>query len=971
MKERWRAGQGLFLCILTILLIGLTGHGAVTVTLLSPEKEVGAGEFVTHVFAIFNDSVTPSIYELNVDLPSDWTLLEAPKILALDPKQEEVLFATAIVSPRTAAGDYTMHLSVTSQTVPSDQAEVHARVRVKPVNAVEIIAPSGDRVTPGQDLVYSVTVINRGNAQDTFEMTATSSNRLPVHLSQDLISLTPQERTTVEVRLSVPLDFPPGPDSVTIEVTSRLYPGVTAVERIPSTILPPPPQAVGRTLLEVLPARIRISLSHEITSSLFRGDFAFSFSGRVEEGVLSFSLNASPLFGPDPLEITSFSIQYRRSPMTFSIGNVSTGLTNLLSLSCQGGSVFLDMDWYDLLFIAGEYGQKETRTGGRLTLGPNVANVGIVYMDLRTQTDQSAVWSMIAKATPLEEWSLELEGGLGFENNLTSHAVFFGTTVNTRIYFLRGEAFSVGSYFPGSRRDQAGFTLSQRLRQERFSLSLSLGHTWTNVIRDPAVPTRLDDKLGLNLSVTPFEIGPTLSVTTEFAWNRRDDPALESAVTQLFAGTLADRRGDFPYSFSGRISDQIDHIAGTHFRTLSFSEEVGLVSEGFNLSLGLSQERREDYLTGEILSGGSDVSFTFNPKGSLHTASLRFSNNEDRFMLTLQLGIQILKDFDVGLRGTRSWDRDDATPATLRLDLDFNVNFDLPIPFLLTKGQIEGRAFIDEDENGRFNIGDQEASEIVVAAQRSEISTDTQGFFRFPPFYPGRYELEVRNLPFDAAPPKIPVSVELDVGKRIFVNLPLVPVLYIEGKVFNDTNQDGALTEGEGGFEQVFINLAAEDGTTINAYTGQEGRFRFLNILPGQYTLSLDLVSLPSRFSFSTPEKVTLRIVGDPPPPVLFGGYIKPKEVVITFQPPTADFVVRPDQPIAGQPATFDASESFALIGEIESYEWDFDNDGLADATGARAPHVFPSPGLFDVSLTVVDDSGNSDTIIRTVEVRK
>jgi hypothetical protein len=969
MNDRSGGVRGALLGVLVLFLTGFICQGAVKMTLLSPERQVGPSEFVTHVFSVQNDSDAPDVFDLEIGLPSDWMLLEAPAILALRPGQEEVLFVTAIVGPQTRAGEYAMRLRVISRNT-AEQVEITAGVEVKPVNAVGILTPSGETVVPGQDLVYPVTLVNRGNAQDTYRLAAESSNRLPVRLSQDLIGLAPQERVTIEVRLSVPIDFSPGSDIITLSATSTLYPGVSAKETISSTILPPPPQAVGRTLMEELPARLRFSLSHDLSSSLLCGDLAFSFSGRVETGTLSFSLNASPLFGPDPLDVTSFSIRYHRSPTSYTIGDTFAGLSDLLNLSCRGGSATLDTDYYDITVICGGYAEEETRAGGRLTLGPDVANAGIAYMEERSQSDQSAVWSLIAETTPLEDWSLRLEGAIGFENQLTSRALFLNTTVNTSSYFLSANAFSVGSYFPGSHRDQAGLTLSQRLRQQRFSLGLSLEHTWTNVIRDPLVPTRLTDKLGVNLSVTPFEIGPTLSTTTEFVWNRRDDPSLESAVNRLLGGTLADSRGNLPYSFSARLFDQIDHVAGTYFRTLSFSEEIGASVEGFDLSFKLTQERRENPLTEELLSGGSDVSLTFKPKGSLHSATLMFANDRDNFDLSLRLGVKIIKDLNINFSGSLRWDRTDTTPATLHLGLEFNFTFDLPIPFLVTKGQIEGRAFVDNDENGRFSAGDREVGEIVIASRRSEVSTDNHGFFRFPPFYPGTYELTVRNLPFDAAPPKVPVSVELRAGQTVAVDLPLVPVLYVEGNVFDDADQNGMYTEGEGGVEQVFLNLRAEDGTAKDTYTDKNGRFRFLNVLPGRYTLSINPLTLPARFAFTTPEEVTLQIVGEAPPPVRFGGYIKPKEVVITFQPPTAEFILRPEQPKAGWPVTFDASDSFALVGTIVSYEWDFDGDRFTDATGISTTYTFPSPKSVDVTLTVTDDRGNSDAITYTIHVK-
>ena len=49
------------------------------------------------------------------------------------------------------------------------------------------------------------------------------------------------------------------------------------------------------------------------------------------------------------------------------------------------------------------------------------------------------------------------------------------------------------------------------------------------------------------------------------------------------------------------------------------------------------------------------------------------------------------------------------------------------------------------------------------------------------------------------------------------------------------------------------------------------------------------------------------------------------------------------------------------------SYEWDFDEDGLTDSTNIDAAHVFPGPGTYSVKLTVTDNEGITNSIIRKI----
>lgn len=937
-------------------------------SLLSPTKEAGPGEFVTHVFSVSNVGIAPDVFQLELEAPEGWGLLGMPTTVSLAVGEEEILFVTVSVPPWAPAGEYAVVLRATSLSDPTDQASASGAIVGSPINEVEIIPPDGEGVVPGEEIVYQFTVVNRGNAQDTFQLEATSGNRFPLLVSQELLSLAPQEQATVEVRLQVPADATSGRDPLTLAATSTLYLGVSDEVTVFTTILPPLPQAVGGTLMEELPARLRCSMEQDVFSQELDSDLTFMLTGGVDGGYLSASLRASPIFGPDPLEVGFFSALYRRTPATYVLGDTSKKLTDLFSLSCRGGRVEIDAETYDLVLLGGGY-DDEARIGGHFILGPEEANAGIAYLERRDETDQKRAWSLTAGAKPFDDWSLRMEGALGMHNALTSRGFFFNTRIDTNGYFLNADVFSVGTYFPGLHSDEAGITLSQRLRHEDLSLSISLDHEWDNVIGDPLVPTTITDELGFNFYTTPLEDGPTITSTVGFTWERGDDLTLENEIERLLSVALRDTRGVFPYSFSAKLTDRIDHVADTYYRDLSFSEGVGLSIADFELFLKLTQEKTEDRSTGDLLAGGTSVSLRFNSRSALHSARITLFNTEDDFDLSLRLDVKIWEDLHVLYDGTLGWDRADATATTFRWGVTFDLTFDLPIPFLMTKGRIEGRTFIDRDGDGHFSADDREVDRIVVATEQSEVSTDEEGIFRFPPFSPGTYTLELRELPPDATQ-ALTVRIDLEAGETVWVDLPLAPVVLVSGFLFDDADQSGTLTEGEGGFAEVRVVLTDAEGTVAaEAYTDLDGQFSILDVLPGRYTVTIDSTTLPERFVFTTAEEFTVEVMAESPPLALFGGYIKPRAVVITFQPPTAEFTYLPEHSVAGELVEFDASDSFDFDGEIVSYEWDFDGDGQTDATGLTAQYTFASSGPHDVTLTVTDDGGNSDALTYTIDV--
>jgi PKD repeat protein len=69
-----------------------------------------------------------------------------------------------------------------------------------------------------------------------------------------------------------------------------------------------------------------------------------------------------------------------------------------------------------------------------------------------------------------------------------------------------------------------------------------------------------------------------------------------------------------------------------------------------------------------------------------------------------------------------------------------------------------------------------------------------------------------------------------------------------------------------------------------------------------------------------------------------------------------ANFMWLPSYPWIGETATFDASSSTPGSGTIISYEWDF-GDGT-QGSGQVVTHAYTAPGIYTVTLTVTDSSG-------------
>ncbi|MGD2070079.1 MAG: PKD domain-containing protein, partial [Gemmatimonadota bacterium] len=70
-----------------------------------------------------------------------------------------------------------------------------------------------------------------------------------------------------------------------------------------------------------------------------------------------------------------------------------------------------------------------------------------------------------------------------------------------------------------------------------------------------------------------------------------------------------------------------------------------------------------------------------------------------------------------------------------------------------------------------------------------------------------------------------------------------------------------------------------------------------------------------------------------------------------------------------GTAVAFDGSGSSDRDGTVVAWEWDFDRDGVVDATGVTASHAFDDDGTYRVELRVTDDSGEQDVDVAEVTV--
>jgi PKD repeat protein len=77
---------------------------------------------------------------------------------------------------------------------------------------------------------------------------------------------------------------------------------------------------------------------------------------------------------------------------------------------------------------------------------------------------------------------------------------------------------------------------------------------------------------------------------------------------------------------------------------------------------------------------------------------------------------------------------------------------------------------------------------------------------------------------------------------------------------------------------------------------------------------------------------------------------------------PVASFTYSPENPIANETVTFNASETYDPDGYIVSYEWNFGDGIITNETNPVTTHIYDKAGYYTVKLTVTDNASITNT---------
>jgi hypothetical protein len=855
----------------------------------------------TFVFRAFNDSGMPATCESSVELPAGWKLLVPETSFALAPREDSPRLVGIFIPAKAAAGDY----SVRYRIRPAGSAEWASRVvmvRVPAVSALTLqTVASPDFVRAGDSYRMRFLVLNCGNAEAEIALAARSPEGLAVQIAPPNVRLKPGEsgdfRVTVETdaalrRLLI--------HRLAVSATTS-SPGSKSVQAVVSTEVQVVPLVSGAAdYFRRLPLQFSaIGLFNPAaqTSGQFRveGSGALDAAGHQTIDIL--------LRGPGLRDMLNFGLQQEEYRLTFDapgasirLGDHIFGLSKLTESGRYGRGAGADFSLAKIIGVQAYYAEnpqgvlleRRRQKAARLTVSPGAHfQIGANFVATRTSASpEDRTLSVQGRWTskPLTvnaEYAVGARPGTAADGS--GRALWLDAAGRLGTAVFQTAYIDAGATFPGYYRNlfyrsaQAswqpasaiGFRASfqdQRLRVPSLLYISNLAET--SVLAGGQVDVASGVRLSLDYRRTDRQ-----DLSPSGTFNYRDE-TLRAGVFSFF-GTRNARASvdigrtrnfltgqtaplkefDASVSFepvsglslgaSATYRDQARDFTGEKLRNLDLRLDAGLKWSGTRLEVNYRTSFRREFARQWSEDATLDDPFFLSHRLDMLEAALshQFRNGQ-----TAAIRFRGASPLDASFLGSNSL-------RHFMVSFEYSIPLRLPLGRRSDVGKISGRV-LDAEAPGRG------LAQVLVRANDLATLTDERGAFVFHGVKPDTYYLSldpktVRSGQIPVQPGPLSVAVEGAAEKN--VDIALARAGGIDGRIVlvAPVSSDGRTldvqTASPAGLSGTLLEARQGDSVYVQT-TDAEGRFRFDELRPGRWEITVDPGSLPE---FSKAEKET------------------------------------------------------------------------------------------------------------------
>ena len=486
--------------------------------------------------------------------------------------------------------------------------------------------------------------------------------------------------------------------------------------------------------------------------------------------------------------------------------------------------------------------------------------------------EDAQIASLQGKVEPFENTIIEFEAALGKNDTRHDNAYWLnlygssGWGGSYRLeyiyaepdfpgYYLDKEYVSANFFFPIGKR----FSLSAALRQEKNNLGL-----------DPSIESAALSRygqIGLNYK---FKTGATLSIESRFRTreDRFDAPDFDDrelthkvrvgqSFKKLFFNVSAEQ-GNTKDRLKDKTSD-VGIYEGSCYYMPTYNQSYGGYVR-YNTYRDSEAEGRD------TVNIGLTAAFKIGEKANVNLKLDRYdsigTDSGDRHLIDLGLSYQLFNKARIVAHGRHTlYGRDSNQGDETAFIVEFKIPFGLPAGRKKSIGMLEG--YVLDQEDG------QPIPNAILRLNGATAVTDSDGEFIFPALKPGTFYLNVdsASIGLERIPArKTPLEVDIEGGKETSITIGITKSAGLKGRVmvYEFTKEDGLLRgfsiskggkkaageEGKGKMVEAYglANVLLEFKSKLEIWrilTDRKGRFRFDNVRPGQWTLTVRANNMP------------------------------------------------------------------------------------------------------------------------------
>lgn len=186
-------------------------------------------------------------------------------------------------------------------------------------------------------------------------------------------------------------------------------------------------------------------------------------------------------------------------------------------------------------------------------------------------------------------------------------------------------------------------------------------------------------------------------------------------------------------------------------------------------------------------------------------------------------------------------------------------------------------------------------------------------------------------------------------------------MFYLDGRLYYTLNGSSALYWRWFSPDSGTVGAVRFTAPTGYSFAGVRGMFYADDTIFVASASTGDLLAVP--FEDGAPGSTASVVTG----PSSGGVDWRGRALFLIGTPPNVDPVASFTTSCTDLSCTVDGTDSTDSDGDVASYAWDF-GDGGTDSGATPPAHEYTEPGSYEVTLTVTDDDGATDTTTRTVE---